>query len=217
MARRIKHRSNGKKQTHPIKDKRKIQEVMRYLDRQIEFEMRKGRETRLFQARRNRMLVLLGFNTAFRAEDLLQLLVKEVIDGRIMIKENKTGKTQCFRLNKSIISEIRKYVEEQGLLPSDYMFPSQRSDGEIKCISRQQADRVMKQIKDNCNIDFTFGMHSLRKTFGYQFYANGGDIETLRMMYNHYDSGVTKVYIMWDRNDMEKAREEIVIGIRKGK
>lgn len=38
------------------------------------------------------MLFLIGFNTAFRAEDLLQLRVKDVIKGFVSIKENKTKK-----------------------------------------------------------------------------------------------------------------------------
>ncbi len=58
------------------------------------------------------MLFLIGFNTAFRAEDLLQLKVKDIEKGYVSIKENKTGKWQHFRMNKDLHNEIMQYVEK---------------------------------------------------------------------------------------------------------
>ena len=92
MSRRIKT-FGGQKATHPIKSKRQLDEVMRYLN--LEIEHAKS-EIKKRQAYRNYMLFLIGFNTAFRAEDLLQLRVKEVEKGYMSIKENKTGKMQNF-------------------------------------------------------------------------------------------------------------------------
>ncbi|MDD3122662.1 MAG: tyrosine-type recombinase/integrase [Candidatus Izemoplasmatales bacterium] len=215
MTRRIKYKSTGKQQTYPIKSQQKIDEIMRYLTKCCEVAEKKNRLKRLYQARRNRMMVLLGFNTAFRAEDLLQLFVKDVENGYVTIREAKTNKTQNFKMNKVLHEEIKKYISIQELTSSDYLFTSQRSDGAIRCISRQQADRIIKDIKLHCRIHTVFGMHSLRKTFGYQYYANGGNLLTLQKMYNHEDSSTTLFYIMWDKNDMEKAREEIYIGESK--
>lgn len=215
MTRRIKYKSTGKQQTYPIKSQQKIDEIMRYLTKCCEVAEKKNRKARLFQARRNKMLILLGFNTAFRAEDLLQLFVKDVENGYITIHEAKTNKVQNFRMNKILYEQIKKYIKVQDLTSSDYLFPSQRNDGAIKCISRQQADRIIKDIKLKCRIHTVFGMHSLRKTFGYQYYTNNGNLLTLQKMYNHDDSSTTLLYIMWDKNDMEKAREEVYVGESK--
>ena len=68
------------------------------------------------------MLVLIGFNTAFRAEDLLQLKVKDLVHGHVCIKENKTGKTQVFNLRKELLEIIRDYVSRNKLTDYDYMF-----------------------------------------------------------------------------------------------
>lgn len=211
MARRIKQRPKGKQTTEPIKDPKIIDKIMRYLLKKREVAKNKGQIARTKIYDRNWMIVMLGFNTAFRAEDLLQLQVEDVINGYIHMKEAKTGKPQHFKMNVKLHQDIKEYVQRNNLTIYDYMFTSQRSDGEIGCISRQQADRIMKDISKHCNIHTKFGMHSLRKTFGYQFYANGGDIETLRKMYNHYGTDVTAMYIMWDKNDMEKAREDTYI------
>lgn len=168
---------------------------------------------RYWEYDRNYMMVLVGFNTAFRAEDLLQLRVKDLIYGHVQIKENKTGKSQIFNLNKKLLEDIRAYVDRNRYTDYDYMFPSQRSDGAIKAISRQQADRIIKDIKHNLNINYTFGMHSLRKTFGYQRYADTHDVLTIMRMYNHDSPDVTMRYIMWDTNDVEKARQDTYIGV----
>lgn len=168
---------------------------------------------RYWQYDRNYMLVLVGINTAFRAEDLLQLRVKDLITGHVQIKENKTGKSQIFNINKKLLEDIRDYVDRNGYTDYDYMFPSQRSDGIIKAISRQQADRIIKDIKRNMHITYCFGMHSLRKTFGYQRYIDTHDVLTIMRMYNHDNPDVTMRYIMWDTDDVEKARKDTYIGV----
>lgn len=211
--RRVKLLPQGKQQTCPVKDKKQINEILYYLLSKRDKAKQKGQKARCWQYDRNYMLVLVGFNTAFRAEDLLQLRVKDLISGHVQIKENKTGKSQMFQLNKKLLEDIRSYVNRNGYTDYDYMFPSQRSDGVIKAISRQQADRIIKDIKRNLHINYCFGMHSLRKTFGYQRYVDHHDVLTIMRMYNHDSPDVTMRYIMWDSNDTDKARQETYIGV----
>ena len=75
MGRRIKH-FGGQHHTLPIKDPKLIDELMYYLQNQIE---RARTPIKIYQADRNYMMILIGLNTAFRAEDLLQLRVVDVI------------------------------------------------------------------------------------------------------------------------------------------
>ena len=106
MSRRIKHvygQKEGKKKTLPVKDPRVITRIFDYLIQEKEHAKTKIKE---YQAYRNYMIFLIGFNTAFRAEDLLQLRVIDVEKGYISIKENKTGKTQNFRMNKQLHEQI---------------------------------------------------------------------------------------------------------------
>ncbi len=199
----------------PIKDKKKIEEILYYLLEKRDRAKQKGQMARYWQYDRNYMLVLVGLNTALRAEDLLQLRVKDLINGHVQIKENKTGKSQIYSINKILLEDIRSYVERNGLTDYNYMFPSQRSDGEIKAITRQQGNRIMKDIKKNLNINYCFGLHSLRKTFGYQQYAKTKDALTIMKMYNHDSPDITMRYIMWDTNDAEKARKDTYIGVKE--
>ena len=212
MARRIKH-FGGQHETRPIKDPKQIKELMYYLLNKIDSAKT---EVKRYQADRNHMLVLIGINTAFRAEDLLQLRVIDVIKGYISIKENKTGKMQNFRMNKQLHNDIKEYIERNNLKTYDYLFRGQKKfvNGKsyIYPINRQQGHRIISSAGKAIGIDYIFGMHSLRKTFGYQYILNGGKLLTLMKMYNHDSPDVTLRYVCWGTDDIEKEREAIYLG-----
>lgn len=217
MSRKIKT-DKGKKATLPIKDDKLLKRVMDYL--QIESAHAKS-DIKKYQADRNYMLFLIGFNTAFRAEDLLQLKVKDIEKGYISIKENKTGKWQHFRMNKQLHDDIMEYVNKYNLVSNDYLFMGQKKketfNGKTRAIiypiTRQNCQKsIFPKVIKACGIDFKFGLHSLRKTFGYMWYKHGGSLITLQKMYNHYSPEVTLLYVMWDSEDVEKEREAIYIG-----
>lgn len=219
MSRRIKS-TGGQEQTLPIKDKKMLDRVMLYLINQKEHSKSKIKE---YQAYRNYILFLIGFNTAFRAEDLLQLRVKDVIKGYISIKENKTGKMQNFRMNKQLHEEIIKYIETYELKNNDYLFMGQKKkdtfQGKTKNIlypiTRQNTRLIFRKVAEAVGIDFKFGLHSLRKTFGYMYILNGGNLITLMKMYNHEEPSTTLLYVMWNREDAEREREAVFIGGKK--
>lgn len=214
MARRIKYFA-GQKETQPIKDKKQLQNLLYSLLNKID---KAKSEVKKYQAYRNYMLVLVGLNTAFRAEDLLQLRVCD-LNGYISIKENKTGKMQNFKMNKEFKAEVDKYVERFNLGRYEYMFMGQKTivDGKPYAlpINRQQGHRIVSQAGKAIGIQFVFGLHSLRKTFGYQYINNGGQILTLMKMYNHDSPDVTLRYVCWGRDDAEKARESTYLGVKK--
>lgn len=214
MARRIKYFA-GQKETQPIKDKKQLQNLLYSLLNKID---KAKSDVKKYQAYRNYMLVLVGLNTAFRAEDLLQLRVCD-LNGYISIKENKTGKMQNFKMNKELKAEVDKYVERFNLGRYEYMFMGQKTmvNGKPYAlpINRQQGHRIVSRAGKAIGIQFVFGLHSLRKTFGYQYINNGGQILTLMKMYNHDSPDVTLRYVCWGRDDAEKARESTYLGVKK--
>lgn len=166
------------------------------------------------------MICLVGFNTAFRAEDLLQLRKKD-LNGYVHIKENKTGKMQNFRMNKEFYQEVNNYCDKWEITDNEYLFKGQKKSQTYKGktypiilpITRQQAHRIISRAGDAIGIDYVFGLHSLRKTFGYQYIQNGGKPETLMKMYNHEDYDYTKRYVHWGIEDAEADREAMYIGL----
>lgn len=217
--RRIKY-FGGQQATLPIKSEKQLNSVLVYLNYLKEHASTKNK---YYLAYRNYMLFLIGFNTAFRAEDLLQLRVADVEKGFVSIKENKTGKVQNFRMNKLLHEQILEYINEFSLKKNDYLFMGQKKKDTYKGkhwkviypITRQNARNICKDVADAVGINFKFGLHSLRKTFGYMYIKNGGNVLTLMKMYNHYAPDVTLLYVMWGNEDAENDRESTYIGMKK--
>jgi len=207
----------GQKETLPIKDPRLLEEFMLSLLRKYEHAETPKKK---YLTDRNYMIALIGINTAFRAEDLLQLRVDDVIDGYVHIKENKTGKMQNFRMNSKLHQDIVSYVERNNLTRSDYLFMGQKKKQTYQGntyplkypITRQQGHKIISQSGKAIGIKFVFGLHSLRKTFGYHYIKNGGKPETLMKMYNHDDYNYTMRYVHWGVEDAENDRAAVYLG-----
>lgn len=215
MSRRIKYFA-GQHQTQPIKDMKQIQALYGYFLKKMSHAKSNIKK---YQAERDYMLVLIGINTAFRAEDLLQLRVIDVYKGYVSIKENKTGKMQNYKMNKKFHKDILEYINRYDLGLYDYLFIGQKKivNGKpyVRPITRQQGHRIVTKAGEAVGINFTFGLHSLRKTFGYQYIAKGGNVFTLMKMYNHDSPDVTTRYVMWGKEDAERDREAIYIAPKK--
>ncbi len=212
MGRRIKYFA-GQHETKPIKDKRQLDDLYAYLSSKI---VNSKSDIKKYQAERNYMLVHIGLNTAFRAEDLLQLRVSDVAKGYVSIKENKTGKMQNFKMNKKLHEDISNYIKKYNLGPYDYLFRGQKQyiggKSYIYPINRQMGHRIVSTAGKAIGIEYTFGLHSLRKTFGYQYILAGGNVITLMKMYNHDSPDVTLRYVCWGKEDAEHDREAMYIG-----
>lgn len=213
MARRVKS-YGGQQATIPLKNERDMNAIMNYF--LIQREQAKSLIKKQ-QADRNWFLCLMGFNTAFRAEDLLQLRVIDIEAGYMHIKENKTGKMQNFRINKFLHEDILDYIERNGLTTYDYLFFGQKNRN--FAITRQQADRILNKAAKEVKLKQRFSLHSMRKTFGYHYIKNGGNILTLMKMYNHDETSTTEIYICWGTDDAESERSKIYNAAvhRKGK
>lgn len=204
MAKYIRPVSNNdsKVAAYPIKDKKYITLMMNYLLKKIELA---NTDVKKKQARRNWMLVLLGFNTAFRVEDLIQLRVKDVERGFFTIREKKTGKVQNYRINKLLYEDINFYIKEQELSMNDYLFSSQKNKW-LTPITRQQVDDILKVIAREIRLPQRFSAHSMRKTWAYQQHIDGTPLLTISRMLNHYDVEETLIYICWGDEDVQKTR-----------
>lgn len=176
------------KEVEPIKKLKDIEKIKQYL---------KGKDNR-----RDYMLFVLGINAGLRAGDLLELRIKEVLNGNkindsVLIQEQKTGKMRDFTLNKSAKDAIQYYFDDKiDINPEDYLFPSQKGGH----ITVQSVHKIIKGLLRTMNIPGNYGTRSLRKTFAYHVYVNNIKINpmiisTLQKMLNHSSQSITLLYI----------------------
>jgi integrase len=161
---------------------------------------------------RDRLLFIMGINTALRIGDLLSLSVGDVLDsegqiaGTVELKEKKTGKIRRFPVNESLRSALSDYLaERRGCNRSEPLFPSRKGGA----LGRSQAWRIMSAAGESVGLE-NIGTHSLRKTFGYHVYKmTGEDIGLVQKLLNHSAIRITLRYIGIDRERMDKAFMEL--------
>ena len=166
----------------PIRDKKQINDMKEFL---------------LSRNERDYVMFTLGINSGLRISDLLSLTVDDVKDGKVTIKEQKTGKLKTFVLSDVCKTAIKDYLEHTGV--TDYLFPSKKGS----YIGRVQAWRIIQKAADYCGIKGRVGTHTLRKTFGYWAFKSGVDIYYIMKCLNHSSPAITKRYIGIEQDELD--------------
>ena len=170
-------------EVEPIKNTRDINKIKQYLY---------GKENK-----RDYCIFVVGINVGLRAGDLLSLKINDVTDGNTMfdtvtIKEQKTGKTRNFALNKNAKEAIQLYIDSLADYElNDYLFKS-RKGGHLGV---RPLHHIIKTLTKDLGIKGNFGTHTLRKTMAYHRYINNVPLETLQKLLNHSSSAITLRYI----------------------
>lgn len=171
---------------------------------------------------RNCAMITLGFATALRITDELNLTWGDVFDferncfrTHFEISERKTGKPKQVKINqycKDVLKKLLKESNEQkGSVSADnYIF----SNGRVKenHISRVQAWRIIKNAVKALSIQGNIACHSLRKTFGYYAWKYLKKSAAVIMeIYNHSSFAVTKRYLGITQDDLDELYDEMIL------
>ncbi len=171
------------KEVEPIKNTRDINKIKQYLY---------GKENK-----RDYCIFVVGINVGLRAGDLLSLKINDVTDGNIIfdtvtIKEQKTGKTRNFALNKNAKGAIQVYLNSLANYDmEDFLFKSRKGSH----LGVRPLHHIIKTLTKDLGIKGNFGTHTLRKTMAYHRYINNVPLETLQKLLNHSSSAITLRYI----------------------
>ena len=153
------------------------------------------------------LLLEVGFNTSLRISDIRRLKVKD-LRGRdyAEIKAQKTGKEARILINPAARRELRRLLA--GMNDDDYIIQSRTKDPNThreRPITRQRAYQVMNLIAKKAGIQDSIGCHTLRKTFGYHYYKQTGDVVSLQRILCHTSRRDTLVYIGVIQEDIDES------------
>jgi integrase len=146
---------------------------------------------------RDRLLFTIGINNGLRTIDLLQLKVKDIqhlkMGDTIKIKESKTGKTNILAINKTVYKALRVYLEHENMNDDEYLFKSRKGN---QALQSQAVSKLVKRWTSDINLKGHYGVHTLRKTFGYiQRKVFGVGFEIICKRYNHSSPAITMRYL----------------------
>lgn len=144
---------------------------------------------------RDYCLFLLGINTGIKLQELLHLRVYEVRNNHGEILEFLSLPLYTnppVYLNDHLRCTLKKYIAENPLIDTDYLFKSRKTN---EPISRQQAYRIIHAAAKEAGIEASVGMTTLRKTFGYHAYTNGIAISLIQKRLHHSSPSETMHFI----------------------
>jgi len=115
---------------------------------------------------RDLCLFTLGINTAYRANELLSIRVRQVrslnVGDVLELKQSKTHKYRPVTLNGMAISAIQSWLENSQLQDEDNLFAGQRG-----CLTVTTVSTMVKTWCQDVGLKGNYGSHTLRKTWGY--------------------------------------------------
>lgn len=196
----------GQSSVEPIRDEDDLRNFINYFKKKRDNEPRESRQ-KLYD--RNYIMILVGLNAALRFSDLRRLTVDKVKYNHIIQRDQKTGKENKFPLHPDIYNEVTEYIKRQNLSGEDYLFYSRK--GVNKPLSRVQGYNIIQQIKEGIKLRYQVGTHTLRKTYGYWFYKDTGDVVALQTILNHSNPTVTMIYIGMQKAEVYEKRKKFII------
>jgi integrase len=167
------------------------------------------------QSERNYLIFMIGIYAGLRISDILKLKINDVTKSHINIRAQKTGKETMILINKELRKAIDDYINNTKLKDyksigyNEYLFLSPIK--KYKPISRGQAWKIFSTAAAKYNIP-NIGTHSLRKTFGYHYYKQFGDVATLQRLFGHDSQNDTLKYIGINQDTIDSSIKNFKIG-----
>ncbi|WP_133471319.1 tyrosine-type recombinase/integrase [Paraglaciecola marina] len=156
---------------------------------------------------RNYCLFVFGINTAFRANELLSLKIKQVanlkVGSRLEVKQSKTGKYRAVTINKASYAAIQFWLKQHPRKhePKCAFFLSQRTRSAIRVST---LNRLVKSWCRLVGVTENTGSHTLRKTWGYQQRMHGNaSIPVLMVAFGHTSEHQTLEYLCIQADEVQ--------------
>jgi len=165
-------------------------------------------------------LINIGVNVGLRISDLSRLRFENINgDYTIRLKEKKTKKIRKIKLNsvcKEAIEELKIYYKEMGFSSEEgFLFKSlnRKYVKELidKPISTVGISKYLNKAREDLNISYPIGTHSLRKTWGHRVYKGTLDIAIVMTILNHSSANQTLKYIGIEEDKINKIYEKFEI------
>lgn len=140
---------------------------------------------------RDLVLFVLSINTGAKLVSLLQLKVSDVKNKDFLKFKDTTNITRVFPLNKELKNLIYEFCKSRS--SKEILFCSKKHPE--KSITRIEVFRKFKNVCDSIGVYDNYSVASWRKTFGYHYYKQFGDILLLQWLFGQTSPQETLDYI----------------------
>ena len=158
-------------------------------------------------------------NAGIRVSDLIQLKVKNIVDGRLHYEMGKTGHFKSILLNTESLSIIKQYVNPQSK-PNDYLFPILSKDEEFndaqalrnKIESKNAViNENLKKLAVAAELEKRLHFHSSRHSFSNVARKKKADLYSISKALGHKSIKVTEMYLAsFDEEALDETMEMVL-------
>lgn len=138
-------------------------------------------------------------NLGLRIGDVLSLRVSSFRNGKLELREEKTGKLQYRKVNPYVVEAVMRRVIAKKLGEKDFIL-----DIKVRAVQKQ-----LKIIVDHLGLE-NISTHSFRKMYATEIYEKSNhNIQLLKELLNHTSVATTQRYIRVSQKDIDEASESI--------
>lgn len=195
-----------------------------YLDKKEQYSLQRAIEKDLQISRlrypkrwvsrqRDNSLVIFLLHTGLRLNEALALRVNDIDinerKGKVIIRQGKGGKQRIVPMNMDARNAINDWLAARPKVDSEYLWIAVENDQEGS-LSGRSVQRVIRRIGQDAGI-MRLTPHILRHTFGKNLVDSGVGLEKVAALLGHSSLNTTRIYIVPNQQDLEKAVEKLVI------
>ena len=150
---------------------------------------------------RNYLIFVMGINTGIKTCQMLELRFEDILDNENNIRDYISINGIEYYITLNTKKAIKEYILSMPVdeNKNSYLFKSNKGDLPI---DRSHLYRILNDAAKKCEVDLSIGNETLRKTFGYHYYHQIGDLKHLQLVLNQ--KSVSKLYDYLDiDNDID--------------
>jgi integrase/recombinase XerC len=218
-------KSSGLIEQNPTDYVRSVPQVApgpHYLDRKEQFALQRAIEKdlqiaklrypkRWISRQRDGSMVIFLLHTGLRLNEALDLRLGDVEvserKGKVTVRQGKGRKQRMVPLNGDARRAVQDWLSVRPVDVSDYVWIAVENDQEGS-LSGRSVQRVIHRIGQDAGIQ-KLTPHVLRHTFGKNLVDNGVGLEKVAALLGHSSLNTTRIYIVPNQQDLEKAVEKI--------
>lgn len=150
--------------------------------------------------------------------DILHIRYADIVDGRLVINRQKTGKLLSFQLQPTALDIFDKY-RQPNHTPQDYIFPvlrrsvhvtAQQQYGRVQRTNKR-INRYLKLIGEHLHLPITLTTYVARHSFATVLKRSGVSTSIISESLGHSDLSTTQIYLdSFENSQIDAAMQNLL-------
>ncbi len=154
---------------------------------------------------RDKAMLELVYATGIRVTELISLNVEDIDLANHSIKCSNRGKERVIPIGSLASDALNEYMTKaRNTMLKDDADPALFVNVNGKRLTRQGFWKIIKQYKNQADIDVDITPHTLRHSFAMHLLENGAELRAIQEMLGHSDISSTQVYAQMEQDRIKK-------------